>query len=142
MIKIYAWIVGGNTHLNISTSVTNAYRNELVNPAELTTYNAKIGLMYVSDYGYAASSNYWTMALYDYNYVSVNNWMYMGLAEWTITRRSDTSNYVFDISSSGDLDYVSIDSYRAYAIRPTFYLNSNVQYVSGTGTSSNPVRIN
>ena len=94
MIKIHAWIVGGNTHLNISTSVTNAYRNELVNPAELTTYNAKIGLMYVSDYGYAASSNYWTRALYDYNYVSVNNWMYMGLSEWTITRRSDTSKVV------------------------------------------------
>ena len=141
MIKIHAWIVGGNTHLNISTSVTNAYRNELVNPAELTTYNAKIGLMYVSDYGYAASSNYWTMALYDYNYVSVNNWMYLGATEWTISRNSSSGNGVMNIRSSGYVyNYPTNDDLTA--TRPAFYLNSNVQYVSGTGTSNNPIRIN
>ena len=139
MIKIHAWIVGGNTHLNISTSVTNAYRNELVNPAELTTYNAKIGLMYVSDYGYAASSNYWTMALYDYNYVSVNNWMYLGATEWTISKNTSNGTPVIIIQPNGRLgDYLA--GFET-PVRPTFYLNSNVQYVSGTGTSSNPIRL-
>ena len=51
-----------------------AYQNEIVNPAESTTYDAKIGLMYVSDYGYAASPEAWTLNMSGYdNSTATNN---------------------------------------------------------------------
>ena len=50
-IATTTWKVGGNTFDNIGSSVPSiAYQNEIVAPAENTTYDAKIGLMYVSDY--------------------------------------------------------------------------------------------
>ena len=63
----------------------------------------------------------------------------MGLDEWTISRSSDSSNNVFIVSGSGNVTYYYVLSY--YAVRPVFYLNSNVTYVSGTGTSTDPIRI-
>ena len=63
-IATATWYVGGNTDANIryypNGTPKNAYRNEITSPAESTTYSAKIGLMYVSDYYYGASPTYWT----------------------------------------------------------------------------------
>lgn len=41
-----------------------------------TKYSAKAGLMYVSDYEYAATSSAWTSTMNSYNYASIN-WMYI-----------------------------------------------------------------
>lgn len=41
------------------------YQNEVKTPATSTTYDAKIGLMYISDYGYAANPKYWTYQEYN-----------------------------------------------------------------------------
>ena len=103
----------------------------------------KIGLMYVSDYGYAASNSYWTTSVYNYYAEAKNyNWMYMGLMEWTITPFSSVSNSVFNVR---DFGYVTVSTdltTDGYSARPVFYLNSNVSYVSGEGTQGNPYRIN
>lgn len=49
------WIVGGNTFNSIyPVSMNIAYQNKILSPAEKITYQAKIGLMYVSVYGYTA----------------------------------------------------------------------------------------
>ena len=61
----------------------------------------------------------------------------MGLYDWTITRYSINEGNVFVINTNGSVIYASpIDN--VLAVRPTFYLNSDVAYISGTGTSSNP----
>ena len=148
-ISTHTWQVGGNTKYNIVAYVFSTYQNEIATPAEETSYDAKIGLMYVSDYGYAASSNFWaTYALeyrtsglsYSNTSVTNENWMYMGLSEWTITRQSDDSNAAFYVYHTG---YVPVNaSYGDEAIRPVFYLNSNVTYVSGNGTKNEPFIIN
>ena len=54
-------------------------------------YNAKIGLAYVSDYGYAMSPSEWSKNVEELNrtITSYNNWMFMGLSEWTVTRLSE-----------------------------------------------------
>ena len=91
LIAMVEWQVGGNTYQNIyDVSVKSTYQNEIVNPMEDITYNAKAGLMYISDYGYAASQENWNTNLDSYNNDTNrnNNWMYMGLNEWTITRLS------------------------------------------------------
>ena len=102
-IATTTWKVGGNTFDNIGSSVPSiAYQNEIVAPAENTTYDAKIGLMYVSDYGFAASPSAWTTTLYNYDgndakgtSIKTINWMYMGYYDWMISRYSDYSDGAF-----------------------------------------------
>ncbi len=139
-IATTTWKVGGNTLDNIHNQIASvAYKNEIVTPAENTTYDAKIGLMYVSDYGFAASPSAWSTRLEAY-FVRKNNWMYMGYYEWTISRRSDTSYFVFNVIDVGIVnnDHVS----DTYGVRPSFNLSSSITYVSGSGSMSNPIRIN
>ena len=146
-IATTTWKVGGNIDANIRTVVpATAYQNEIVSPAENTTYSAKIGLMYVSDYYYGASSSAWTLVGWDtystksYMAATSINWLYLGSKEWTISRISDSSNGAFYVLS-GDLAQGNI-YFDSYAVRPSFSLLSSVSYISGSGTSSDPIRIN
>ena len=148
-IATVTWKVGGNTYANISDVVpATTYQNEIVNPVttnttdNATTYSAKIGLMYVSDYGFAASPDAWTLTMSSYNNTTAknNNWMYMGLYEWTISRRADYSNFAFSVNGVGSVLSDLVSSYDG--VRASFSLESSVSYVSGDGTQSNPIRIN
>ena len=152
-IAMTTWKVGGNTITNIiSVTPSEAYQNEIVSPVSTnstdnaTEYSAKIGLMYVTDYEFAASQDMWT--LYGYNidstkdYIAAinNNWMYMGLYEWTISRRADDSDSAFSVFYDGDVFIYDVGNDRA--VRPSFNLESSVKYVSGSGSMSDPVRVN
>ena len=145
MIATTKWKVGGMgaDAYELSFKITHDYEINNPNSDVETTYNAKIGLMYVSDYLYAAQPEDWDTTMGNYLYVdnanSNNNWMYMGLVEWTISRISDYSHGAFTVYDDGTFydDDVSVN----HAIRPVFYLNSNVKYISGTGTQSDPFRI-
>ena len=143
--------VGGNTHDNIAKQpAKTAYQNEVVNPVPGSTSSngetessAKVGLMYASDYGFAAAQSAWTSTLYDYGGAAIKNvnWMYIGANEWTISRYADISNNAFVVNESGyvtDGSYVAI----AYGVRPVFSLTSSVNYVSGSGTATDPIVIN
>ena len=152
-IATTTWKVGGNTYANIRDVIpATAYQNEIVNPVTTNTtdnateYSAKIGLMYVSDYGFGADPSAWTTTLYNYD-GSVNgstirslNWMHMGYYDWTISRHADRSDYAFGVDIDGNVrsSYVS---YR-YAVRPSFNLESSITYVSGSGSASDPMVIN
>ena len=157
-IANHTWIVGGNTIANMvyypEGLPKKAYRNEIENPAESTTHSAKIGLMYVSDYYYGASPRYWTYpgyttssypdangnygSSYDYRAAINSNWM-SEISEWTITRRSDTTDNAFYLSSPGFVYGLGVD--HSLGIRPSFYLKSDVTLTGGTGTSADPYRI-
>ena len=149
-IATVTWKVGGNTSANISDVVpATTYQNEIVNPVttnttdNATTYSAKIGLMYVSDYGFAASPEAWTLTMSSYNNTTAtnNNWMYMGLYEWTISRNADRSNFAFYVNYDGFVDYFSrVDD--GFGVRASFSLESSVSYVSGSGSMSDPIVIN
>ena len=148
-IATVTWKVGGNTYANISDVVpATTYQNEIVNPVttnttdNATTYSAKIGLMYVSDYGFAASPDAWTLTMSSYNNTTAknNNWMYMGLYEWTISRDADDSVSAFYVYGGGRVD-VNLVNY-IYGVRASFSLESSVSYVSGSGSMSDPIVIN
>ena len=148
-IATVTWKVGGNTWANIGTKTSSvAYTNEITNPVttnttdNATTYSAKIGLMYVSDYGFAASPDAWTLTMSSYNNTTAtnNNWMYMGLYEWTISRTAVYSDYAFIVYSDGYVFYNDVNYY--YGVRASFNLESSVSYVSGSGSMSDPIVIN
>ena len=144
------WKVGGNTYANIARQpAKTAYQNEIASPVttnsqdNATELKAKIGLMYASDYGFAAAPSAWTSTLYDYDGKGIKsaNWMYMGLMEWTISRYADDSGGAIRVHSAGDVYIDRVGNY-AYALRPVFSLTSSVNYVSGSGTAADPISIN
>lgn len=138
-IENHAFKVGGMTYQNVYQSNAKTAYNYEVGANSSTTDTMKIGLMYVSDYGYAASNNHWTTNLGSYDDVVGSNWLDLGSSEWTISRKSDISNSVLVVLFSGRVSSVSVNN--SFAVRPVFYLNSDVECVSGTGTESDPFRI-
>ena len=146
-IATTTWKVGGGTYANLRDAVPKtAYQYEVGSSASTTTYDAKIGLMYVSDYYYSASPSAWTLVGYNSDYTKSyasakgENWLYGGGWDWTISRDSDSSSNAFDVYSNGSvLDYnVGYN----FGVRPSFSLLSSTTYVSGSGSMSDPVRIN
>ena len=146
------WKVGGNTSDNISNQpAKTVYQNEInSSPSE----TKKIGLMYASDYGFAAAPSAWTTTLWNYGgyngaAIKSANWMYLGSYEWTISRNAAFSNLAFHVTDSGFVagSYLKdggVGDGVAYAlgVRPVFNLVSSVTYVEGDGTQSLPIRIN
>ena len=146
-IATTTWKVGGGTYANLRDAVPKtAYQYEVGSSASTTTYDAKIGLMYVSDYYYSASPSAWTLVGYNSDYTKSyasakgENWLYGGGWDWTISRDSDNSSYAFRVYGYGYVGYGNVGSNRG--VRPSFSLLSSTTYVSGSGSMSDPVRIN
>ena len=139
----FDWQIGGGLYNNISHStIKTVYQYELLENNVETTYNSKIGLMYVSDYGYAATPDNWLTTLYYYDNSSnqENNWLFLGGWDWTITKLTDNDSTVFFVGATGFIDryyaYYSNDGYRG--VRACFYLDSSVNLAGGTGTKTDP----
>ena len=146
-IATTTWKVGGGTYANLRDAVPKtAYQYEVGSSASTTTYDAKIGLMYVSDYYYSASPSAWTLVGYNSDYTKSyasakgENWLYGGGEDWTISRYSDYSDSAFFVSSDGVVRFNLVGN--GYGVRPSFSLLSSTTYVSGSGSMSDPVRIN
>ena len=146
MIADTTWYVGGMTYENgyISNAKT-AYTYEVgANKDATTTVTSKIGLMYVSDYGYAAAPSAWTTTLYNYDDATIKNenWLYTGLYEWTLLRSSDASTGAFAVHVDGCVGDDFVGHSYGDALRPSFSLSSSIKFTSGKGTAVNPIRIN
>ena len=142
LITPTTWHLGGMTsESNTAKAFYDGERNNAGYGSNPTTYRDEIGLMYPSDYGYAASPDAWATNLGSYNNstITANNWMYMGLTEWTITPYSSYSYRVFSVSSNGNLTNNTANY--GNSARPVFYLESNVALQGGSGTSSDPYRL-
>ena len=145
-IATTTWKVGGGSITYLYDVPKTAYQYEVGSSALTTTYDAKIGLMYLSDYGFAADQSGWTTNLYNYDGSDTNgtsiktkNWLYLGSDEWTISRNSDGTDHAFIVNYIGDVrDSPVIIS---NGVRPSFTLESSVKYVSGSGSMSDPVRV-
>ena len=109
-------------------------------------WDGMVGLMYPSDYGYAAGNSCVTGTdPYSYDGGCKNkDWLcmttssnYTNTAEWLMSPYSGNTGYAFRVDSSG---YVSDDynSNGPFSARPVFYLSSSASITDGTGTSSDP----
>ena len=147
-IATTTWKVGGGSWSNIATSVPKtAYQYEVGSSASTTTVDKKIGLMYVTDYYYSASPSAWTLVGYnssdatkDYRAATSTNWLYLGSYEWTISRYSDDVVFAFHVDSTGYVYFDLVST--SLGVRPSFNLLSSTTYVSGSGSMSDPVRVN
>ena len=142
VIEDTTWKVSGHSTYSVTPSVM--FTAEITNATK--TYGpsdgtSKIGLMYASDYGFAASPSAWTQALNKYNSSTVTavNWMYMGFNEWTISPRSSGRGYVFGLGSNGYLSIYNANSGRG--ARPVLYLKASVAYAGGSGTKDSPITL-
>ena len=142
LIEDTTWKVSGHTTDIVTPKAM--FTAEITNATK--TYGSengtsKIGLMYVSDYGFAAAPSAWTTPFYKYNSSAIKsvNWMYMGLDEWTITPNSLNSSSVFTFNSSGNLAYASVGN--GYVVRPVLYLKASVAYAGGSGTKDSSITL-
>ncbi len=116
-----------------------------------TTWDGFIGLMYLSDYGYAVGGDVRNSCLAKtmYNWSEStpnckgNDWLLpTSFYEWTITPVPDSTyaSYVFGVDSDGVVS-ISIATY-AIAVRPVAYLDSNIKIQekndSDYGSQGNP----
>ena len=102
--------------------------------------NLKIGLINWGDYVYSYYPIYWNSDSFSYNVSLYNSWMYMGDMSYILES--------MDCTGLGDVPCVGLIAHNGeifwatdaefHTVRPTFYLNSDVSYIFGTGTSTDP----
>ena len=146
LISEETWSIGGWTSNSVYSNQYYEYeRGTKVYFGRLTTWTGKIGLMYPSDYGYAADLSKCTnkqLNKYSDSICMSNDWLFNNAYyQWTLAPASGNSNNVFYVSPQtmvlNGYDYV----YNAYGVRPTLYLNSEVNISSGAGSSSSPYQL-
>ena len=147
-IATTTWKYGDNTTDN--TTAANLYTIE---NGWTTTTSAKIGLWYLHDYYYAYQSGGLNCS-YSYSGGSYStckkSWLHLSkndsgapsTDEWTMSRYGYNSGYfrAWYVYSYGHVN--SLDLNLTYAVRPVFFLTSDVAYLSGTGTLADPIIIN
>ena len=146
MISEETYYLGGATSSNYRTLTASGYYNAERDSSQVYRGNPastkqKIGLMYPSDYGYAAGSSCLSTALDDYNDGCYNSdYLTTGVEEWLQAPSASDSPYAARLSSPSRVDYYNSVTI-SYAVRPVLYLNSNVQITGGDGSQSNPYTI-
>lgn len=151
-IEDHTWIVGGNIPKYLRDKAKTAYTYEILKPGNDITpniYKGKVALMYISDYYYAASPEYWTLQGTKYSDAVNSNWLYLGgSSEWLLPRYANDESRAFAIYEDGDTYHPQVNSasdidFRNSAfVRPVFYLNPDVTLSSGDGTYAIPYYIN
>ena len=158
------WHLGGASSSNYQTLTAEGIYTEERNTSAIFSGNpssiyAKVGLMYPSDYGYATVGGTTTnragcreKAVYDYNTADCenNDWLFTSQnnfvngKEWLLSPCSSVSSNAAFLGPSGYVDFsIYYVSNFQFAVRPTFYLDSSVLKIVGTGdgSSSNPYRV-
>ena len=150
MISTAKYYLGGyNGYPQITSDVMWRYEREAggsmffygSNAPTLVSENRKIALMYVSDYGYAASKEC-TTTLYGYASDKMcntsGNWLFSGKSEWLLAHCAANSYSAYPLLSNGNVDTgYNIGYYKLY-VRPVLYLVSDIKISGGIGSNDDP----
>ncbi len=145
-IATVKWNVGGWKYI---VTPKEMYIGEMANSNGLQTVlgikaENQIGLMYVYDYGFASDKSNWKTNLSQYNTNGniQKNWLFNGISEWFIQRYiSSGKDTVYVLTYLGVVSGSNNIHIYGNAVRPTFYLNEDIQYVGGDGTAKTPYKI-
>ena len=143
MIEKTTWHLGGFDNIEIATQEAYTYErgNVTYENSRPTTWEGYVGLMYPSDYGYAASEECMTSkTLYDYNnsICTTTNWLFLGTYEWLLSPYSSRPNGVCNVYNTGYLRNANYDVSRVRWARPVINLKSEVKIIDGTGDPNDP----
>jgi len=125
---------------------TPGYKNGVAGDADATTTGA-IGLMYPSDYGYAAygsnCDNKTSMTLNNYQGGCAEvDWLLLeDYAEWLISPNPEYSSGVLQADGFDGSCHIR-DVFGGAGARPVLYLEADVMIASGTGTKLDPYVLN
>ena len=154
MIETVTWKLGGTANYTSASNGLASHwygyeRGTTVYSGRPTTWQGKIALMYLSDYGYATSGGSTTnreaclaKELYNWDSSSYsdcknNAWIFNNTNQWTLTPYSSASDHVFGVRTTGYVNYY-IYAFNSFGVRPSVYLTSNVGISGGDGTMNNP----
>ena len=144
MISEETYYLGGATRRNYTSLTASGFYNAERDSTQVYSGNPgsttqHIGLMYPSDYGYAAGESCLSTALYSYSSSCRNtDYLLSGVIEWLQAPHAGATNRAAYLSTNGSV-YSNIGTVDVpFAVRPVLYLNLNVQITGGEGTSSSP----
>ena len=154
-IEEVVWNLGGadsiiSTSNGLASHLYEYERGTTVYTGHATTWTGKVGLMYLSDYGYATSGGTtkdraaclakqlfdgWISS--DFSDCKGNDYLFdTNGAQWTLAPSSTNASAVPSMTNGGD-----VSRYPALyieAVRPALFLKSNILVDKGTGSKSNP----
>ena len=160
-IESVVWNLGGPEGNNFASSsnglASHFYgyeRGTTVYSGHATTWTGKVGLMYLSDYGYATAGGATTnraaclaKELYNWDGPVVsdcknNDYLYKSsYYQWTLAPNSSSARSVFSVGTGGH----AVNSYTYHdnwSVRPAAFLKSNISITDvGDGSSNNPYRL-
>ncbi len=153
MIELSTWKLGGtSSYQSASTGLAQHWyeyeRGTKVYSGRPTEWVGYIGLMYPSDYGFATSGGTITgrnaclaKELYNWDISSYsdcknNSWIFNGSNQWTIAPHAGISRNVFLVSGSGRVS--NRNASYGNGVRPSLNLKSEIEFVTGTGSESDP----
>ena len=137
------YYLGGynNTDPPITNKMYGYERGTLRNNTDRPLYwDGMVGLMYPSDYGYAAGNTCVNgTKLIDYKRGCMNkDWLYISNTnQWLMSPYTSWYNGVFKIHSVGSVVYNGGGDF-AHSVSPVFYLTPSASITSGTGTLTDP----
>lgn len=148
MIADIKWNLG-SSHNPISDFSNNYYESEKIyqNYSGVNTWNGKVGLIHISDYGYSSDFNICTGVLTSYDSIlncASSCWIFnlpknQDSKLFTLDSAHDNENKIFAINyANGNIVYNNINANSSGEVKPVLYLNSDVSIISGAGTSINP----
>ena len=149
MIGNAKWYLGAHTTTEVTTSDMYNYERGTANGKQCTSGNycndsverktswiGEVGLIYPSDYGYAADMTSCSgTKLSSYSSCKSSDWLFNSATQWTISpyAYSSYAYFVFRVDSTGSL--YNYFAYVASGARPVTYLSSDIKIVGGTGES-------
>ena len=148
MVDDAKYYLGGYTNANMTKDVMYQYERKISGSGTYyyssnpNSWTGKIGLMYASDYGYAASDEC-TQNLSSYNNTTCtsNNWLYnIKIGEWILPQFGGNNGSVFYVHSVSSVSNCTVNN-NSLASRPVLYLKPEVMIESGDGTSANPYKL-
>ena len=151
MIGDAKWYLGGSSTDDDVTAPMfyTRERGTGVYSGRSTSWTGKVGLMYLSDYGYATSGGATTnrasclvkeiRSWYDSSVSDCknNDWMYnSSIWQWTISPSANYSHGVFIVERSSSVG--GNDAFANSTTRPVVHLNSAIKVITGSGTKESP----
>ena len=136
------YYLGGNNKTSKTNEIYGYERSTLRYNTDRPLYwDGMVGLMYPSDYGYAAGKSCANgTELRNYNGGCMNkDWLNTG-RQWLMSPGSSHDSDVFLVYSSGSVynGTYGYFSWAVFVVHPVFYLTSTTSITSGTGTETDP----